>query len=50
MKVISYQCVSISSFIGGVLKPLLKELWERELNEKEQEQRECVSFLEGIEM
>ena len=50
MKVISYQCVSISSFIGGVLKALLIELWERELNEKEQEQRECVSFLEGKEM
>ena len=31
MNVISYQCVSISSFIGDVLKPLLIELRESQM-------------------
>ena len=44
MKVISYQCVSISSFIGGVLKALLIELWERESHEKNKNKENVFLF------
>jgi hypothetical protein len=50
MKVISYQCLSISSFIGGVLKPLLKELRERESQMKRTRTKRMCFFFEGKEM